>query len=209
MAAIATPIRLSSEDLLWAARMLEGEGGDHAATLYTMLQRWLFVVPREAYPTFASLLRAYSQPISPAWLAEGEKCRGRTDGPCHPTLTRRRAELQRKPWSEIDPEVQRVVLDFAAGKLPNPVPGAVDFASESVARSWLARVEDGYVILRRGNWYLGRRAYAHAVASPHWLRTETFAAARAGLDAGSALVAVATGLVAAWFGTVWFARRSR
>ena len=65
---------LSEGEKLWAARMIAGEAGDPVAVLWTMASRFALL---ESYATFATLLRAYSQPINPKWQRGGEACGAR------------------------------------------------------------------------------------------------------------------------------------
>lgn len=145
---------MTRDDLLWAARMIEGEGGDDAATLYAMAQRFLFVLRPAGHRTFTSAIRAYSQPINPRWLADGDKCAGRSTGYCDVAHTSRRAALQRAAWGELPPDKTATVLAWSRGELPNPVPGAVDFADASTSSDWLEHNPGARVLLRAGNWYL-------------------------------------------------------
>jgi len=65
--------RLSADDVLWAARSVVYEGGDPAATLWTLTQRWYMA--RANYPSFGVFVRAFSQPVNPDWRRDGKFCR--------------------------------------------------------------------------------------------------------------------------------------
>jgi hypothetical protein len=139
--------------------MIEGEGGAgleaDAATLYTIAQRFLFVFrPQGLASTYTDAARLYSQPVNPRWLAGGDKCAGRTSGYCDLEHTSRRARIQGTPWAALPAHKTAAVLAWAAGRLPNPVPGAVDFADAATSTDWLERNPGARVLLRAGNWYM-------------------------------------------------------
>jgi hypothetical protein len=100
---------------------------------------------RPAFPTFARLLRAYCQPINPAWAShDTEKCQANPEQCTERHLARRR-QITNATWAEIPVSVQRIVESLANGTLENPVPGMVDWAA---GRRWRgARVNIG------GNWF--------------------------------------------------------
>ena len=171
--------QLTLQDVLWAARMavFETRGdntADAAAVLWTMTQ--LFAAPRCKYsqnkfPRFYRMLQAYSQPINPIWLANGSKCRpGSTYGPggekynsgykpCHPHKLRARASHQRATWETLkakNPENAKVIIAWATGKLPNPVPRSIEFAASKVSQNFVNKKKNaGSVIAYRpGNWHI-------------------------------------------------------
>lgn len=65
----------TDEDRIWLLRAVAGEGRDHREVAQALAQRFRFL--RETrpglYPTLASLVRAYSQPVNPRWLPGGDK----------------------------------------------------------------------------------------------------------------------------------------
>lgn len=146
--------QLTDEDILWAARMLDGESGtntvDGAAVLWTMTQR--FALGR--WNTFTELIQAYSQPINPIWKRNGERCRpgGRYHGTEHCSEARlnRRDAISSKPWDRINPLIRTLVSQWGSGNLPNPVPRAVEFADPRVAAGFINRPEN------RGSVYVAR-----------------------------------------------------
>lgn len=107
MSTISTPgwsYTLTPEDKFWAAKMVEKEGGDAAAVLWTMASRFAFI-NKERFPTFTALIRAYSVPIQPdesGYLA-----------------------WQSQP---ADPGFAELVDLWAQGEILNPVPRAAHFA---------------------------------------------------------------------------------
>lgn len=117
---------LSREDLEWAARMIQGEGGRStwAATLWTMAQRFMLVSP-ERFPTFKSLIQAYSAPINPRYNPCSEADEARLPLECSEAAQARRAQLMSGP---APVEALAFVERWARGEIANPVPRAAHFA---------------------------------------------------------------------------------
>ncbi|MBI3542465.1 MAG: hypothetical protein HY075_04220 [Deltaproteobacteria bacterium] len=80
-----TSLKLTQDDVLWAARMIDTEGGggddEHAAAaIWTVVQRsWCHTANRHS--TFTASLREFSQPINPIWncAESGTACRNFCD----------------------------------------------------------------------------------------------------------------------------------
>jgi hypothetical protein len=147
---------LTDDDLLWLARAIKGETGTHAeggvAVAWALAQNFLCVganPPRTA--TFGALIRAYCQPLSPQWAdPNSAKCRAHPDR-CTPPMIRRRLEHINMPWASIPQSVRDIVAHFAAGSIPNPIPGRMDWRNSK----WRADAID-----IGGNWFArdpGRR----------------------------------------------------
>lgn len=73
-----TLVTTDKVDIEWTARMLYGEAGadcafdrEGSAVLWTMINRFAMLYPM--YKTFTSFIRAYSQPINPAFYNGGSK----------------------------------------------------------------------------------------------------------------------------------------
>ena len=118
MSTISTPdwsYTLTPEDKFWAAKMVEKEGGDAAADLWTMASRFAFI-NKERYPTFTALIRAYSVPIQ--------------------TDATRFLAWQSEP---ARPELAALVDRWARGEIPNPVPRAAHFATGVQTQNCIAR----------------------------------------------------------------------
>ncbi len=148
---IVTPagvrVPLTGDDVLWTARMLEGEAGtyeEQQAIVWTLAQRLAWGSGRVANAglarQFASpggwtrWLQGFSQAINPAWLAGGSRCPQPVPGTdCDPARLRRRAALATKPWANIDLSARQVALAFAAGTLANNAPGVVNFRANDAA----------------------------------------------------------------------------
>jgi len=153
--------QITPEDVLWLARSVKYEGGNHAATAWTYAQRLMSFNS----PSLARLVQAHSQPINPIWRRDGEKCR--PGGPyygnqthCSEAQLRRRDEAATIPWGSLPASIRGTIVDWARAKVPNPVPRATDFANAPVSQGFLSRNPDAGVVLREGNWYLyeGRSA---------------------------------------------------
>ena len=134
--------QITEEDVLWAARAAQCEGGgeaSHKATLWTWTARFTLPNYRRRFRTLASLIRAHSQPVNPIWTRTGSKCApgGRYHGTdyCSASKLRRREACASRAWDSIAPGIREAVTKWATAKLPNPVPKAVDFASSSIGHS--------------------------------------------------------------------------
>ena len=144
---------ITADDLLWLARSVQYEGGSAEATVWVYAQRQALY---RRSSSLASLLRAHSQPINPLWdEATDAKCLEHPEA-CTPALLARRAEARSRTWGQLRPAVRDVVLRWARAELPNPVPGAVDFARDDVSSAQLRRHPDWRLVFRDGRaWYLG------------------------------------------------------
>lgn len=60
---------LTAEDFLELARAVEFEGPPQDCVAWTLLQRFAFLYP--LYKSLAVFIRAYAQPINPAWFPNG------------------------------------------------------------------------------------------------------------------------------------------
>jgi hypothetical protein len=145
--------RLTADDLDWASRLLGNEGGSMSADLWTMAQR--FVLLHRSFPTFAAMLRAFSQPINPRWLASGDFCApgGRYAGTpnCSPDKLARRAYAQAPSTSY--PAKMLIVRAWANGMIANPVPRATDFRANDDTAHSIASSGRMRLVLDDGNWY--------------------------------------------------------
>ena len=132
------------EDRLWTARMLAGEGpaGDSAAVLWTMAQLFSPAGQSAKYSgphhfrSWKSLIQAYSQPINPIWRRDGSKCRpGGSHAGTEACAVHRldaRDRYATMPYTGVAPEKRAILERWLEGKVPNPVPGAYEFAHHSV-----------------------------------------------------------------------------
>lgn len=144
--------QIRPEDALWLARMVDGETwgkptqADAEAMLWSIAQRsaiWGF--PKW---DFSRIVWSYSQPISPYWTRTGSKCakyhaagyKGAIPDRCSVRRVNKREENRVRPWSDIHPVARQAVVDFAAGRLDNPVPGSVGWWAPG---AWKSREKSG------------------------------------------------------------------
>lgn len=153
------PYRITSDDVLWAGRAAQFEGGhDPADVLWTWTQRYALPAFRRRYSSLKDLIRAHSQPVNPIWQRTGDRCRpgGRYHGTDH-CAERRLAARDRAasaPFDSLRPEIQERVTAWAEGRLPNTVPKSVDFAAPSVAQSFMNRNPGSRLVKQAGNWFI-------------------------------------------------------
>lgn len=131
---VAKPIK--NEDILTVAKMLQGEGAAdcalHAATvIWTVLQRQAYLGQQNTGTK--TFLEAFSQPINPIWQRGGSACAPgrpeRNDPYCTESHYARRERITSLTWDTLAPEAKIYASLWAAGALPNPVPGSIDFAA--------------------------------------------------------------------------------
>lgn len=125
---------VTPEDLLWLARAVQFEGGDHTSTIWAYAQRAV----KYGVRSLSDLVRAHSQTLNPMWDDPSDpKCITRPQD-CTPAQIERRRRARETPWDQLDTTVRAKVIAWARAELGNPVPRAVDFASyalESYLRS--------------------------------------------------------------------------
>lgn len=129
--------RLSTADVVWIARSLWREGAPQAAVGYTLLQRFASIYPK--YSTLTRFIRAYVQPVNPAWFPNGyrhkrklERLRkdGRhTEAKSEAARAKNRLVYARTPWEEIPEKYRELTERLLQGTLPNPVPQSVHFCA--------------------------------------------------------------------------------
>lgn len=150
---------LTWRDIWWLSKTADYEGGgsqpiESASVIWTYAQRRYFGTGPNVSPNFRdwsweTLIRLHSQPVNPRWAADGEFCRpgGRNAGSqfCAPELLARRRRAVQATWSELSPISREAAIAFATGRLPNPVPGSIDFADASLG------LHSGFRVVRDGN----------------------------------------------------------
>ena len=150
--------QFTQEDALWLARMVTGEAGtqnnaDGHAVIWAMFNRFgIFRHRVRSWTSFHHFLRQYSTPLQPSLKSVGAAKRVwrnhrrnpdkypivRTGGYYPNTdiprvIYKRHQELQRKPWSALDPKVKQMVVQILKGKIPNPGIGiATEFLSTKI-----------------------------------------------------------------------------
>jgi hypothetical protein len=139
-----TEIQIKQDDLLWGARLINGEtwgnvkDGDAAAMLWSIAQRIYWRGHKE---TIASLSPLYSQPINAKWARDGAGCKDHplkdkpaekgVKNPCSKEKLDKRDELRTVAWDKLSAKARDAVADFAACKLDNPLPGAIGWLAPS------------------------------------------------------------------------------
>lgn len=136
--------QLTDEDVLWAARMLYGEGGsDLPAVLWATAQRFAGIpMRRRMHGTYTGLMRAWSEPLMASRAAGGSYCISNSSSSrCAPNLVARRTLIQSLPWDPPYPagtsasrweEAKRVASSWAQAKVANSVPKAVDMGATTL-----------------------------------------------------------------------------
>ncbi len=131
-------LRLTEEDKLWTARMIDAEGAgtepEAILLLWALIQRKYWGVgpytvnrpePRAfGGDTWTEFVRKFSQPLNPAWYRDGAYCRpgGRDAGTpaCEEKRLRARDGWQRRSYRSLDSVARSVTEMFMAGQLPRP-----------------------------------------------------------------------------------------
>lgn len=121
------PLTIDNKTALWLMRMCVGEGGARcrpekaAALLWAIVNRWFLWPGARFYPTFVSMLRAFSQPINPRWMAGGDLARkyiGRNEASAKRLA--RRARICALRWDQIAWPIRRTVAAMANQELASP-----------------------------------------------------------------------------------------
>lgn len=202
--------QLTTDDILWIARSVEFEGGlSPSGVIWTYAQRLALPNIHSLYPTLASLVRAYSQPVNPKWARDGVFCApggsyaGKPE--CSESKLTRRDRAQSIPWGEISARTRSLVTKFARAELPNPVPRSVGFADAHVSTGFLASNPAAQVILRAGNWFIGT---AQSLAWPAGHVRVQFRGMTSGETTGGASIVLVLLLAAAGGALAWWRWRS-
>lgn len=146
---------LTPVDLVWAGRMVVGEGGRRvsrsqaSAYLWAMMNRFLIM---GKWSDYSELLRAFSQPINPKWKADGAKCKPGSAWHgtkfCAASRLARREKITAMRWDDLPAVVRDAVSDFAEGVLPRPEAwrGAARRTITNWGASWLKKMSDGRLV---------------------------------------------------------------
>ena len=114
------PLTIDDETALWLMRMCVGEGGRScfrtkaSALLWAIVNRWFLWPGARYYPTFILMMRSFSQPINPRWMAGGDLARkyiGRQEASA--VRLARRAEVCALRWDQISWTIRDTVSDMA------------------------------------------------------------------------------------------------
>lgn len=138
--------RIRTDDLIWLARALMRESSSTAgrkAVIWCYTQRAALFRVRN----FKELVKEHSQPINPWWRNQrsddfqdsdenppnlGRKLTEGNDN-SSPARIAERIRVSNTEWERIDSSIRQLVKDWSEGRLSNPVPRAVDFATPAVA----------------------------------------------------------------------------
>ena len=164
------PYELTQTDLGMLAKAAAFEEARHPdAVIWTYAQRFTQLRrARAGRLSLAQSIAEQSQPLNPRWRRDGSYCRPgglyhRSDRYCGPDVLERRDRAARLRWDQLGEGPRAAALEFVAGRLENPVPGAVDFArknregTDTVTR-FLARNPGAWKVATWGNMYLGSPA---------------------------------------------------
>lgn len=145
----------TSEDLIWFARLLEGEAGggkssDLLAVAFTMLNKYAILM-HHFDPTFHAFIRRYSTPLQKVLKSKGAAARHykkkgyiKTGGsypidkkPIGKDIPRgqiqRHRDLQEKKWHKLSDRIRKIARGVLSGDIPNPGFGlATDFANTNI-----------------------------------------------------------------------------
>ena len=146
--------RITPKGAIWLAKMIDGETWgnpseeDAKAMLWALTQRtgiWNF-----RKWSLKRMVQAYSQPVNPKWTRSGKKCAKyyqpdwTDDIPkkcSKKRVNRREWNIKKLNWTNIHPITRRVVLAFAAGRIPNHISGVVGWFAP---KTWESRETKGH-----------------------------------------------------------------
>lgn len=92
------PLSFNADDVLWLSRAVEAEGEPRDLVAQTLVNRWAWLrdVSPGRFPRLQDLVRAYAQPVNPAWYPDGAKhAAAVTKSPEQAAELERRAEARR------------------------------------------------------------------------------------------------------------------
>lgn len=128
-------IPITPEDVLWMARMVYGEANGfgryhYTLILFTAFQRQAFLGGRPSREwSLIQFMRAFSQPINPAFNDPQTRQCQRFSRSCTPSKIARRLRVQNMTWKQVPSEIRQTVIDFVQGNIPSPAPQSIDFAA--------------------------------------------------------------------------------
>ena len=171
--------QLKREDLLWLGRSFQGEAGrlgrlEYSALAWCYAQR-IILWDRfrgegrpppsfgTTYPTyFSKMVRLHSQPINPRWMEGGEFCipggKGFGQDRCSEPVLARRAIHVARAWEDINEDIRRAIVDWAEGRVDNPIPKYTDFAGRNTQER--GRFIERLQVTPRGNAFYKERGRA-------------------------------------------------
>lgn len=133
---------LDDNDVSWLARALWGETGKNGseeamtAVAFCMMQRYLrWPGSENKWPFWYQFVRAFSQPVNPAWSDPNGAFARKYPRLCTPARMRRREKIQTCPWQDVPVNAKRIAGAFGAGYfLVSPCPDAVNFGAAGLVK---------------------------------------------------------------------------
>lgn len=136
---------VTPEDRLWWVRAIWREGAPQIAVGHTLLQRFTYLYSTGGpYRTLTSFLRAYCQPINPAWLPGGKLSEAKikrltksgdvAGASAERARAAKRAVYSNTPLSQIPVRYREIADAILAGATESPIPQAMHFTSSFAAR---------------------------------------------------------------------------
>lgn len=132
----------TAADALWLSRAVEREGEPRDWVAQALVNRWALLKDQggAGYPTLASFVRAYAQPVNPRWFPEGDLHLAQLDahasrGPAHRADMIARAERRRDEHSTrriFHPLTQAAVARALQGPITLP-PGVTEYAADTAS----------------------------------------------------------------------------
>jgi hypothetical protein len=137
---------VTPEDRIWWARAIWREGAPQIAVGHVLLQRFAYLYSTSGlYKTLTAFLRAYCQPINPAWLPGGKLsearikrllAKGDTSGADNEReRAKSRAVYSNTPLSQIPIRYREIADQILSGTTQSPIPGAMHFTTSFAART--------------------------------------------------------------------------
>lgn len=135
---------VTAADHLWWTRSIWREGAPQIAVGHALLQRFAFLYSTGGpYRTLTGFLRAYCQPINPAWLPGGRLSEAKikrliqSGDSAGVTAERARAALRAQytitPLAQIPNKYRTIADAILAGATESPVPAAMHFTQSFAA----------------------------------------------------------------------------
>lgn len=132
----------SPDDALWLRRAVEREGEPRDWVAQALVNRWAVLRDRgrTEYPTLASFVRAYAQPVNPRWFPAGDLHLEQLDahasrGAAHRADMIARAERRENEYSRatiFSPQTVAAADRALTGPLTLP-PGVTDYAADTAS----------------------------------------------------------------------------
>lgn len=135
------PLTWDENDRLWLLRAVEAEGEPRDLVAQTLVNRWAWLWDETPgrWLTLAELVRAYAQPVNPAWFPDGKLFLAQLDK--LPEAQRAAAVVRANARRDVHSQRKTfgtrttIAVDQALGGPIVIPPGALHFAAPSIVRS--------------------------------------------------------------------------